>query len=307
MAIPEGFPPINFPENNEFSLERWELGKRLFYDPILSADNSTSCASCHLAELAFSDNVMISPGVEGRLGMRNSPSLTNIAYHPYFTREGGVPTIEMQVLVPIQEHVELDFNVVLIAERMMEDSSYVEMAWKAYEREPDAFVITRAIANFERSFISGNSDYDRYENHADNSAMTSSEIRGMELFNSTKTNCSSCHGGFNFTNYSFENNGLYEVYEDEGRYRVTGLESDRALFKVPSLRNIELTAPYMHDGSINTLEEVVEHYVSGGENHLNKNPIIEPIDLSIQEKNDLINFLKTLTDDSFVSNPNFKK
>lgn len=307
MEIPEGFPPVEAPEDNAYSRDRWELGKRLFYDTALSVDSSVSCASCHQQQFAFSDQVESSPGVFDRPGFRNSPSLANIAYHPYFMREGGVPTLEMQVLVPIQEHNEFDFNILLIAERLTSDSSYVAMAKQAYQRPIDAYVITRALACFERSLLSGNSSYDRYLHHTDSDAMSASAIRGMDLFFSQKTQCSQCHSGFNFTNYSFANNGLYENYPDEGRYLLTREMTDLALFKVPSLRNVELTAPYMHDGSISTLKEVINHYQSGGKNHSNKSPLIQPLSLSESEQEDLIAFLKALTDDTFINNPLFAK
>jgi len=307
MEIPKGFPEIIPPEDNEFTTDRWELGKRLFFEKAMSVDSSISCASCHDPNLAFSDEVAFSAGVGNQLGTRNSPSLANVGYQPYLTREGGVPTLEMQVLIPIQEHNEFNFNIVLIADRLSEDSSYNKMAQKAYGREVDAFVITRALSCFERSLISGFSPYDQYQNYQKEEALSDAEIRGMELFFSEKTNCSKCHNGFNFTNYTFENNGLYETYDDEGRYRLTGLETDRALFKVPSLRNIELTAPYMHDGSLNTLEEIVQHYQTGGNNHPNKSNYLYPLQLSESERSELILFLKTLTDDSFVNNPIFKQ
>ena len=171
--------------------------------------------------LAFSDHTPVSFGVEDRLGTRNAPSLANVAYQPYFLREGGVPTLEMQVLVPIQEHNEFDFNIVLLAERLNDDTSYVKMAMNAYNRAPDAFVITRAIACFERSLLSGNSPYDQYIKNNNTNAMTDAQIRGMNLFFSDRTNCSTCHSGFNFTNYAFENNGLYIQYADIGRMRLT--------------------------------------------------------------------------------------
>lgn len=305
MELPNGFPQIEFPEDNEFTIARWELGKKLFFDPIMSADSTLSCAGCHQPELAFSDDVPFSFGVENRIGTRNSPSLANIAYHPYFTREGGVPTLEMQILVPIQEHNEFDFNIVLIAERLVKDTVYVSMSEKAYDRMPDHFVITRALACFERSLLSGYSPYDQFANYDKKNALTDSEIRGMNLFFSEKTNCVKCHSDFNFSNYAFENNGLYEEYEDVGRFRLTGENSDIALFKVPSLRNVEITAPYMHDGSMNTLEEVIEHYNSGGKNHPHKSDLIQPLHLSDSEKNDLIQFLKTLTDETFINNKLF--
>lgn len=307
MEIPSGFPEMNFPEGNEFSKDRWELGKKLFYDTALSRDSSISCASCHFAENAFSDTVAFSLGVENVLGTRNAPTLANIGYHPYFTREGGVPTLEMQILIPIQEHNEFDFNIVLIAERLQQDATYRELSQKTYQRDVDAFVITRALSTFERSLISGNSPYDQYFFQNKNNVLTDAEIRGMDLFFSEKTGCSNCHNDFNFTNYEFANNGLYEAYDDDGRFRLTRDENDRAKFKVPSLRNIELTAPYMHDGSMDSLEEIILHYESGGKNHPNKSELIRPFTLTNSERNELILFLKTLTDETFINDPLFKK
>ncbi len=306
MEVPNGFDEIEFPNDNAFSKSRWELGKRLFYDPMLSLDSTVSCASCHNSEFAFSDDVPFSIGVKNRIGTRNAPTLANVAYHPYFTREGGVPTLEMQILIPIQEHDEFDFNIVLLAERLKADSSYVQMSIDAYGRELDAFVITRSLACFERSLLSGYSRYDHYENYGDIDALTQNEINGMELFFSDKTNCSQCHGGFNFTNYAFENNGLYHQYEDPGRFRFTGNMEDLAKFKIPSLRNINLTAPYMHDGSIQSLAEVINHYNSGGKNHPNKSALIHPLNLTDNEKAELLAFLQSLTDETFVNNPIFK-
>ena len=307
LAVPPGFPNPAFPDGNELTPARWALGKKLFYDPAMSSDSILSCASCHHAAKAFSDTVRFSPGVAGRPGTRNAPTLANIGYHPYFTREGGVPTLEMQILVPIQEHNEFDFNILLIAERLLRDTSYVRMSRDAYGRDPDAFVITRSIACFERTLVSGQSRYDQYFFQKKNAALTGAEKRGMDLFFSEKTDCSQCHTGFNFTNYAFENNGLYSDYPDPGRFRLTELESDRARFKVPTLRNVALTAPYMHDGSLPTLEAVVEHYNSGGQPHPNKSTLIRPLALTAGEKADLLAFLRSLTDEAFVNNPKFRQ
>ena len=307
METPEGFPEVPAPEDNAFTQERWELGKRLFYDPVMSVDSTISCASCHEPALAFSDGLATSMGVQDRIGRRNSPSLTNIAYHPYFTREGGVPTLEMQILVPIQEHDEFDFNIVLLSERLQADSSYVAMADAAYGRVPDPYVITRSIACFERSLLSGNSFYDHYTRASEGYQLSPAALRGLELFFSDRTQCSTCHGGFNFTDYSFANNGLYEVYSDPGRYRLTNEEEDLAVFKVPSLRNVANTAPYMHDGSFSSLEAVMAHYNSGGAEHPNKSDLIQPLGLSEQEMKDLVSFLESLTDESFINNPLFRQ
>ena len=305
LQIPTGFPPPLFPDDNKFTVARWQLGKKLFFDPILSRDSSISCASCHFPNYAFSDTTAFSAGVENAAGTRNSPSLANVAYHPYFTREGGVPTLEMQILIPIQEHNEFDFNIILLSEKLQNNELYQQMAFETYEQAATSFVITRALATFERSLLSGNSPYDQFAFQNRENALNETEKMGMNLFFSEKTNCSHCHSGFNFTNYEFENNGLYEDYADPGRFRLTGNEDDIARFKVPSLRNISLTAPYMHDGSIKDLKTVVEHYVSGGKSHIHKNEILQPLDLTIAEQTAIIAFLESLTDDSFINNKNF--
>lgn len=307
LAVPPGFPAPVFPAGNELTAARWALGKKLFFDPVMSSDSTVSCASCHLPARAFSDTLALSPGVGGRPGIRNAPSLANVAYHPYYTREGGLPTLEMQVLVPIQEHNEFDFNILLIAERLLRDTAYLRMSSEAYGRMPDAFVITRAISCFERTMISGQSHYDRYYFQGKQDALNAAEQRGMDLFFSDKTDCSKCHNGFNFTGYAFENNGLYEHYADSGRFRLTELESDRARFKVPSLRNVAVTAPYMHDGSLTTLESVVAHYNGGGQPHPNKSPLVRPLGLSADEQADLVAFLRSLTDEAFLNNSKFRK
>lgn len=303
LNVPTGFPEPVFPEDNAFTAERWALGKQLFFDPIMSRDSTVSCASCHLPQHAFSDVVALSLGVDNRLGRRNAPTLANVAYHPYFTREGGVPTLEMQIAVPVQEHDEFDFNMLLIAERMTRNNGYVEASRKAYNRAPDAFVITRALATFERSMLSGNSPYDQAAQGL--TTLSPAQQRGQALFFSERLACAKCHNGFDFSNYAFENNGLYESYDDPGRYRLTGLESDRARFKVPTLRNISVTAPYMHDGSLPSLEAVIEHYNQGGSPHPNKSPRIQALQLTESEKSDLVQFLEALTDEEFLNDPKF--
>ncbi len=299
IIIPDGFPPIEFPADNAFTKERWLLGKALFYEKQLSLDSSVSCASCHSQQFGFSDNVTLSKGFKQRLGNRNAPSIINVAYHPYFTREGGVPSLEMQVLVPIQEHNEFNNNILDIAKRLSSNQNLQNLSYLAYNRPLDFYVIPRALATFERSLISGNSKFDQYKKGT--LSLSDDEQKGMNLFFSDRTNCSDCHNGFNFTNYQFENNGLYETYNDPGRKRLTGLDSDLAKFKVPSLRNIEVTAPYMYDGSLPDLEAVINHYNSGGKQHPNKSEKIKALQLSQDEKKQIIAFLKTLTDASFLN------
>ncbi|MBK8485911.1 MAG: cytochrome-c peroxidase [Saprospiraceae bacterium] len=305
FQVPLGFPNPSFPEDNLYSDSRFLLGRKLFYDPVLSLDSTVSCASCHKPEFAFTDQKKFSEGIQGRIGTRNAPSLGNVAYHPYLLREGGVPTLEMQVGVPIQEHQEFDHNILLIAEKLNLNSDYRNRSLEAYNRLPDAFVITRAIACFERTLLSGNSLYDYYL-QGDTQALNGSAINGLKLFNSPELKCNQCHNGINFTNYSFSNNGLYENYLDQGRMRLTGKEEDRSLFKVPSLRNIEVTFPYMHDGSISNLEDLIDHYASGGKNNQQKNPLITGFYITPQQKKDLVMFLKSLTDQQFINNLNFR-
>lgn len=301
IAIPAHFPEINFPAENAYSAERWILGKKLFYDKRLSIDSTVSCGSCHKQSKGFADNVSLTPGVFGRAGVTNAPTLANIAYHPYYTREGGLPTLEMQVLVPISEHNEFGFNIVEIEQRLKADSVYQEMALKAYGRALDPFVITRSISTYERSIISGNSKYDDYT--LGKALLSKEEMLGKVLFFSVKTNCSQCHSGFNFTNYEFKNNGLYEIYSHPGRFRLTQKESDVAMFKTPSLRNVGFTSPYMHDGSITTLENVVDHYNNGGKTHTHKSELIKPLGLTSIEKKALVAFLHTLDDNELLTNP----
>ena len=307
LSIPDGFPEMKFPEGNELTSKRWDLGKRLFYEKRLSIDQSISCGSCHQPSLAFADDKALSPGVFNRAGTRNAPSLANVGYHPYLLREGSVPTLEMQVLVPIQEHNEFNHNVVNIVNELKNDSMYAALSLEAYERPFDGYVLTRAISVFQRTMISGNSRYDQYVRQGKISALSSIEKKGMDLFFSNKANCSACHSGFNFTNYNFENNGLDSIYSDNGRFRLTNDSADEALFKVPSLRNVGLTAPYMHDGRFKSLKEVIDHYNNGGENHKNKSALIQVLQLSEVEKEELIAFLHSLSDFSFIADPKWKE
>ena len=297
LETPKHFPEVNHPADNELTPQRWELGKRLFFETKLSVDGSKSCASCHFPKAAFATNVPTNKGAFGADGTRNSPSLANIGYHPNFTREGGVPTLEMQVLVPIQEENEFHINILAIAETLSQDSTYVEAAYVAYDSEITPFVITRSISAFERTLISGGSLYDKFL-AGDSTDLSNSELRGLDVFNSK--GCTNCHNDFLLTNFEIINNGLYEEYSDPGLFKLTGNTEDIGKFKVPSLRNVTITHPYMHDGSLATLDDVLDHYVSGGSSHPNKSELIEPITLSEDERSDLKAFFETLLDDSFI-------
>lgn len=305
FETPDHFSSIPFPDDNPKNFIAWALGKRLFYDTALSRDSSLSCASCHLPAFAFSDPKPVSVGIEDRPGTRNTPSLANVAYHPYLLREGGVPTLEMQIAVPVQEHHEFDFHFPGIVSRISQNNEYVQLSRQAYGRDPDAWVITRAIAMFERSLISGSSPFDLFLS-GDSDAITLAARKGYALFQSERTSCYVCHGGMFFSNFTFENNGLYAQYTDSGRFRLTGQPEDMNKFKVPSLRNVAITAPYMHDGGFQSLDEVLVHYNLGGYAHPGKHPLIRPLHLSQVELDYIKAFLESLTDPLFYQNPIFK-
>jgi cytochrome c peroxidase len=301
LFIPKGFPTPFIPEDNQLTDSRVALGKKLFFDNMMSRDSSLSCASCHQPQFAFSDGRQKSVGIKGREVSRNAPTLTNIAYQPYFLLDGLNPSLETQVKIPIHEHNEFDFHILLIAERMKQDSLYVSLSKDAYNSEPSPQVIAYAIACYERTLISGNSPYDQYFYQGNKTTLNDSEIRGMNLF-FDDLYCASCHGGFNFSDSRLTNNGLYANYTDQGRARLTKKTEDQAIFKTPTLRNIGFSAPYMHDGSFESLEQVIDHYSSGAKGHFNQDPLIQPFDISQDQKQDLIAFLIALNDSAFVKN-----
>jgi len=300
LEVAPHFEEVPFPEDNPFSLEKWSLGKALFFDTRLSRDNSISCASCHQPSKGFSDDKPVSLGVENRPGRRNASPLFNLAYAPYFTREGGIPTLEMQALIPIQEHDEFDHNIVLITDRLASDPEYQSMSQDAFDRELDPFVITRSLATFQRTILSQKSQFD--EVLLGKANFDEEEMRGYDLFHSERLGCNGCHTGLQLTDFSFANNGLYLDYEDDGRYRLTSKEEDRAVFKVPSLRNVEVTGPYMHDGSLSSLDAVIAHYENGVNPHPNLDARIKDFELTFDEKRALKKFLLSLTDHDFLTN-----
>jgi len=300
VEIPAGFDELPVPAENALTESRVELGRRLFYDKIMSLDSTVSCATCHKPELAFTDGLKTSVGIRGQHVLRNSPTLGNVGYQDRIMRDNGVPSLEMQIHVPIQESNEFDFEIRLIANRMKQNSIYMELSQLAYNRVPDAYVITKALAAFERTLITGNSLYDQQVYQKKSGRLTPAMERGMELFFSDSVNCASCHSGFNFTNQQYANNGLYKAYADSGRMRITHDEIDRDMFEVPTLRNIALTSPYMHDGSMNTLRQVVDHYAKGGTDNPHKSAEVTGFTLSESQKQDLVLFLHSLTDVTFI-------
>ena len=300
LLLPAGAPAFLIPEDNPLTKASVALGKALFFDPRLSRDGTISCASCHHPDRAFSDTVAISVGVAGGLGMRNSPTLANVAYHPAFFRDGGVPTLERQVIAPVSDEVEMDHSLEGAAQAVGGDERYRRWSMLAYGREVDPYVITRALAAYERTLISGWSRFDRFFYQGQVTALTESEQRGWDLFRSDALNCLACHGGFDFSDHSYQNIGQYMVYDDPGRERISLVPADNGKFKVPTLRNIALTGPYMHDGAMATLEEVLEHFATGGMPHPNRSPLLTTFVLSAQDKADLIAFLGSLTDERTI-------
>lgn len=297
LDLPSWMPAPPVPADNPLTRPSVELGRHLFFEPRLSRTGSLSCAGCHFTDRAFSDTVALSLGVAQQPGLRNSPTLANVAYHPAFFRDGGVPTLELQVLAPIHDDLEMDHSILTAAEDLREVEPYRSLSQQAYGRPLDPYVITRAIANYERTLISGWSRFDRYLYQGETTALTDSEVRGWELFSGPVAGCTGCHGGFDLSDHSYRNVGQYSTYADPGRARISLDPADEGKFKVPTLRNIALTAPYMHDGAMATLEEVVDHFASGGLSHPNKDPLMTPFTLSAQERADLLAFLNALTDE----------
>ncbi|MEZ4992774.1 MAG: cytochrome c peroxidase [Saprospiraceae bacterium] len=319
LDIPDWMGTPILPADNPLTLEGVALGRMLFHDPIISSDSSMSCASCHLQDRGFTDGIAVSTGVEGRQTTRSSMPLINLAFNPNgFFWDGRSPSLEDQALHPVMDEVELNEDWDNVVRKLQRHDQYPLRFREAFgiERasEINKELAVKAIAQFERTLISSNSRFDRVV-YLNDGWLTDSEQRGKDLFYVEPTNpdhpgCSHCHGGVNFTDYSFRNNGIDTVatlddFADKGLGGVTGKYYDNGRFKVPSLRNVALTAPYMHDGRFLTLGEVLEHYSSGGHGVENEDPNIFPFPLSEQQKQDMIAFLKTLSDTSFVNNPEF--
>lgn len=290
------------PVQLENDLEKVELGRKLFFDKRLSLDNTVSCATCHVPEFAFTDRKRLSVGIYDSLTMRNSPSLLNSVFLKTVMYDAHLTSLEMQVIVPIQEHNEMGMKMQDLIKRLSTIEEYREAAKKLYNRDFDPFVLTRSISAFERSLISDNSRFDQYYSGKNKKAINKDELAGWKLF-SEKLYCTQCHAAPNFTNFVAENNGLYSEYGlDKGRFRIFNDSSDIGKFKVPSLRNIELTYPYMHDGSLSSLDQVIDHYSRGGQNHKLQNKAIKPFVLSSKERMQLKKFLFSLTDTSYMKN-----
>ena len=287
------YPAIEYPTDNPNNAAAATLGERLFFDPILSVDSSISGGSCHKPELGFATNDRVTPGVGGALGKRNSPSLLNVGFQPYFMREGGVPSLEMQVLVPLGDATEMAHNVVDAVRRLNRNTSYRNEFLTVYGDTASPFLLVRALANFERTLIDFDAPFDQFI-QGDATALSDDAIKGGKLFYG-KAACVQCHSGVLLTDFGFANNGTAILdSSDYGRELLTNESGDRYLFKIPSLRKVQITAPYMHDGSVSTLSDVVEQYNTGGANHSYTDSRIEPLGLSGSEKAQLVAFLEAL-------------
>jgi len=321
VEVPEGYPIFEVPTDNPLTIDGVALGRQLFYDPILSKDGSMSCGSCHLQEFAFTDNMATSPGVAGVNGNRSAMSLVDVGffYRGLFW-DGRVQTLEEQALLPVEDPVELHHSWPDVVEKFREHESYPELFRKAFGIENDQEITkelaAKAIAQFERTLVSsGNSKYDRVVTK-NLDIFTPEEQLGFELFFEKGEflpdgQCLHCHAAPLFTDNDYKNNGLDRAetssdYPDPGRGEVTGIAGQNGLFRTPTLRNIELTAPYMHDGRFATLEEVMDHYISGGHPSIHRDGLIDSIKLDANQKAAVIAFLKTLTDEDFISNPAYE-
>ncbi|MCO6495960.1 MAG: cytochrome-c peroxidase [Bacteroidetes bacterium] len=311
IQIPAGFPKIDIPSDNPMTVEGIALGRKLFYDPILSKDNTVSCASCHKQENGFTDPARFSAGVDGKIGTIQSMTIINPGWNIAYFWNGRAKSLEEQVLGPITNPVEMNSTWEDVIAKLKAIPEYRNDFKKAFGTDKiDSTLVTKAIAQFERTLISGNSKFEQW--NLGKVQFTDTEYEGYNIFFSEIGDCFHCHGNLLFQNLEFANNGL-DLNPDNGLYDVTKNLKDKGKFKIPTLRNIELSAPYMHDGRFNTLEEVVDFYSSGVQhNSPNISPLMEfsesgGVHLSSEQKVALIAFLKTLTDQEFVTNPKFAK
>tara|TARA_B100000795_G_scaffold252671_1_gene222378 strand:+ start:907 stop:1932 length:1026 start_codon:yes stop_codon:yes gene_type:complete len=304
------------PSNNPLTEEGIALGKKLFFDTILSGDNSQSCASCHKPQNSFTDDTRFSDGVDGVFGARNSMPLFNLAWNfsDRFAWDGKELGLERQALEPVKNPIEMHGDWINIAIKLQQDSEYPTLFLRAFRSFTiDSTLITKAIAQFERTLISGNTKFDKYLSGG--ATLSLEELNGFNIFmDETKGDCFHCHGSDNnplWTDNSFHNNGLDALFTDIGLGAVTGDPNDYGKFRSPSLRNLAFTSPYMHDGRFATLEEVINHYSEGLQNSSTIDPLMKKINqggvlLTLQEKEDLKAFLLTLTDSEFINNPDFQ-
>ncbi|MCH2045849.1 MAG: c-type cytochrome [Saprospiraceae bacterium] len=298
-------PKYDF-EANPLTKEKIELGRRLFYDPILSRDNTISCSSCHLSYTAFTHtDHALSHGINDSIGFRNSPVLINLAWNKHFMWDGAIHNIELQALAPIHDDAEMGEDLNNIIRKLEASSTYPDLFAKVFgERKITGEHLLKAMAQFQLSLVSSNSKYDKVMAKQD--SFTVQEANGYQIF---QQHCNSCHQEPLFTTGDFANNGLTvdSLLMDFGRYRITKQGKDSLMFKIPTLRNIKYSSPYMHDGRFKSLYQTVSHYTDGG---IQESPTLaaelrKGIQLSNHEKVDLVAFLLTLSDKDFLSNPDF--
>ena len=287
---------MRVPDDNPLTPAKVALGRMLFFDSLLSEDQSLACATCHDPGRAFTDGRPVSVGVFGRRGTRNVPTLVNRTYGASFFWDGRITTLEEQVLQPIQDPKEMDITVGEVVVRLEHDRVYSDLFQTAFGREVNDGDLAKALASFVRTILSGDGPIDRHLN-GDRDALTERQLQGLRLFRG-KGNCTACHLGPTFSDEQFHNTGVAwsdGEWLDDGRFGVTGEETDRGRFKTPTLREIARTAPYMHDGSITTLEDVVEFYDRGGSSNPYLDPAIRPLRLTADEKRALLAFLSSLS------------
>lgn len=324
LDIPSHFPDMIIPEDNPMTVEGVTLGRKLFYEEKLSGDNTMSCASCHAPAAAFSDPNQFSVGIDGIPGTRNSMALINLGWQSFFFWDGRSKSLEDQILEPVPNPIEMHQEWKDAVAKLNADKEYRNMFFKAFGEEGiDSLKVSKAIAQFLRTMISGSSKYDvmyKYENslplnsneQSIYASITAEEWAGYDLFKSLNgADCFHCHNGPLMQVQKFSNNGLDAAFTDHGRRDVTGNPADDGKFKVPTLRNIALSGPYMHDGRFSTLDEVIEHYSSGIQMSSTIDPMIEyasqgGVQLDAFEKDLLKKFLLTLTDYDFINNPDFQ-
>ena len=293
VRVPDGFAPLPVPPQNPLRADRVALGERLFFDPVLSLDGSVSCGSCHLPELAFSDGRARSLGVGGQTGLRNAPSLLNVAYRKTLFWDGGALFLESQMLVPLEDEHEMALPVDDALQRLRQHPEYPALFAEAFDGEgPTVRTLTYAIAAYERTLVSAPTAFDRFR-AGDDTALADDARAGLALF---EQHCTSCHAGPLLTSDAFENNGVAVTDADPGRERVTFSDVDRGTFRVPSLRAIARTAPYFHDGRFETLDAVVAYYDRGGDGSPGQSPRVRPLRLTEAERDQLVAFLRTLDD-----------
>lgn len=293
IRAPRGLPKVKAPPDNALEERKIELGMQLYFDPRLSGDNSVSCATCHDPRRGWSNGDAVATGIQGKRGARSSPTVLNSAYNVFQFWDGRAASLEEQVLGPIQNPLEMGMpSLAVLEEKLNAIPGYKVQFQKVFGEEVTAPNVAKAIAAFERTVLAGDSPYDRYL-AGEKGALSTAARRGMEVF-FNQGHCSACHAGPNFTDNAFHNIGIgvNGSTPDIGREAISKLEGDRGSFKTPTLRDIARTAPYMHDGSLKNLEAVIEHYNQGGIANPQLDEEIFPLQLTDQEKRDLITFLK---------------